>query len=208
MRSLTPVVLSAALLGIASSAMADRLISIPLGRKVPYKAVRIQHLFDGADRKEIRTSIGLGVTEAFDMEITYDDYRGYRDRLSFDLAYNLSEPLVGLAPGFSLGIRDALDETEEGRSFFLSGTFAEGGLGLYNQNAPVDATIGFLVDRKRTRPFVGVSVPFTDRFLLVAEHDSRRPIGGLELRPFAGASVRWLHQPEKSMWQIGFQQRF
>jgi hypothetical protein len=205
MRSITYAILSCLL---SASAFADRLITIPVALKVPLRTVSLHHLFDGVHPNRSISTIGLGVTEAIDLEVSYHDWDFNRDITSIDLSYNISPALVDIAPGFSIGVRDLLDETHEGTYGYFVATFHHGLTGDFNQDIPLETHVGILYGSRGMRGFAGAYLPFTDKFAVVAEHNSRRLTGGMELRPLPDARVRWLHSPDRSYWQVSYQVRF
>ena len=58
------------------AARADRFIMLPLGKKVPYRQFKLQHLFDGVHPDRSITTLGIGLATSFDAEIDFVDLPG------------------------------------------------------------------------------------------------------------------------------------
>lgn len=199
----------AALCCLSCAAFAERLILIPVGKKVPYKAVRVSSQWQLGQHDQTFSTLGLGIGEAFDMTVVYEDSPGFRDKSSLDFSYNVSDPIVGIGPGVSVGVLDALDKTSDRRAYYFAATFAEGMLGEFNQGTPSESTIGVRFDDRGFRAFAGGTFPFTDSVIFVAEHDSRRFTAGLEFRPIPGGRVRLLGRSDnRTMMEASYLLRF
>lgn len=189
------------ILAMSGWTQADRLILAPTGKKIPYGTVRLEHLFDQAEREWYRTALAVGITSTIDAELTFESIEGRDKILSYDVSYNFLPPLTNFAPGFSVGLRDGTGKTAEGRYLYLASTFRFGQIGRYNSDTPSEVTLGFSVG-DRTSPFVGVLLPVRESLRLMAEFDTRRVTGGLEFRPHRDVWVRWIHREEQSLWSL------
>lgn len=191
---------------LAASSFAERFITIPMGRKVPFKAAKLQVLWNREDSQTYQASLGLGIAEAFDIDVTMEDFG--RKRSSVDFSYSFVDPVVGYGPGLSLGVRDLLDETAEGTQLFVVGTVSVGNNADFNQDTPTLATIGVFFDDRKGKFFVGVSQPITNQVLIVTEHNSRKLVGGFELRPLPDGWARFLFGNRENLIQVGYLKRF
>lgn len=188
-------------------AAADRLLFIPTGKKLPQGTVRGEWLFDGGDRERNRFYLGAGVTRNLEFEfLTFSPAVSGGNRLdSLNLSYNYVDPVVGFVPGLTLGVRDLLNRSE-GRALFLATTYRIGLVGDYNSDTPAELTLG--VGTKPYRgAFVGVTLPFTATFRVIAEHDSRDLRAGFELKPHRDLAFRWFHQEQGGTWSLSWTRR-
>lgn len=189
------------LLGSAAAASADRVILAPNAKKIPMGMLRIEHLFDQSDRARFRTALGMGITEAIDAEITYEERSD--KNFSIDLSYNIVPAVVGISPGISVGVRDALGKTEDGRFYYIAMTQKVGQFGEFNSDVPAEMSLGIAIG-DRISPLVGVMLPFRESFRVLADYDATRINAGLEYRPFQDLWVRWIHRQGQSLWGLTF----
>jgi hypothetical protein len=96
-----------------------------------------------------------------------------------DAAYNLVAPVASLSPGISVGILDALNETQDGRRTYVAFTFREL-LDVGDKGANGEATMGIQFGRINSG-FVGVMLPFSPNFRFLVEHNGVRVSTGFEL---------------------------
>lgn len=194
-------------LQLAAAAVADRLIMIPTGSKLPFGKVRAEFIWSTRDRDHVQGFLGAGIGHSFDAELLYENISPNAQIGSFNFAYNYVVPVTDLTPGLSIGVRDALNKTRDGRSFYLATTFRIAPDGLYNENSPPELTIGFGTESLRGL-FVGASLPFTDHFRLLAEHDSFRMTAGFEIEPLPGVALRALYRQDATLLSVGYTVRF
>lgn len=193
----------------AVPAAADRLILLPVGKKVPFRAIKAQYGFDGAERDNSYTTLAFGIGTSFELEVTRD--RGYfgSHRDVVDLNYNLNDPVIHYAPGMSVGVRDVFDRSNEGRNLYIAFTYQEGQIGELNMDAPAEGTFGFRVGEKTFFMFIGAYVPYSTQIALLAEMQTDGYFSaGLEYRPTPNANLRWIHRSGQSSWSLGFLKRF
>ncbi len=187
-------------------ALADREITVPMGRKIRDGEVRLEAL---SLPREDRTTVwfGTGFGQAYEVEASLTQTARRQWRASLDLSYNFVPPLTDIAPGISVGVSDLMNRTPERRSFYLATTYRYGNFGTQNQDVPTEFTFGFW-----TRPagavFFGASFPFTDRVLLIAEHNSVRIAGGIELRPTRWATAKVVFEPGATLYSLALSRRF
>lgn len=185
MRSVTTL----ALIFAAGIACADRLITIPTGSKVTLNTIKAEALWEQSRARTFRSYFGFGVTDAIDMQITTERYQGRPNEGSFDLAYNIIPPIVGIGPGISVGVQDALNNSRDGRRYFIAITSKEGFADSVNGTIPAEFTIGGYLGSVNS-PFVGVMLPFTDRVRFLAEYNGKRILAGLDIRPVNNLGLR------------------
>lgn len=192
---------------LACFASADRLFLLPVGKKIPFRTGRVEYTFDASEHSTNRGWLGLGLTNIFDLELTYEQFGG-RDRVhSVDFSYNYITPITDFGPGISVGVRDALNDTQEGRYYYLATTHLVGLEGAMNQNVPAEFTIGYAAG-SRNGLFASAYIPFTEFFRAITEFNKSGVTNGLELRPQRNLTVRWMHRDQQALWSLGWTQRF
>lgn len=187
---------------LCTSANADRLISIPTGKKLPFDEVRAEFVFGGKPAYD-RGYLGMGIGLQFDAELLYERLSPNPAFVSFNFAYNYVTPVTDLSPGVSVGVRDALNRTADGRAFYVATTFRI----ATDTNAPAELTIGGGTQSLRGF-FVGAMLPLTERIRLLGEHDSLRWTAGIEVRPFRGLFLRTLFRQDRTQLSVGYAVRF
>ncbi|GIK33061.1 MAG: hypothetical protein D8M22_06285 [Armatimonadetes bacterium] len=191
----------AAALGVLAPAFADRLIVIPTGKKLPLGTYRFESLLGPGDPSSKSWSIGAAFNKFFDGQVAWERGDDMAERVSFDLGFNLVDPVIGFAPGFSVGVRDLTGESRDGRMLYAALTHYEGLTGTHNSDVPLEFTVG-LSAGDRTGVFVGLVVPFTRWTRFISEYDTRRLTQGFQFTPTQALDVRWLHRPGESFWTV------
>jgi len=199
--------LALAFLSVTSLSWADRLILIPTGNKLRFGQVRTEFMWSTRDRDHVQGFLGAGIGHSFDAELLYENLSPNAQIGSFNFAYNYVVPVTDLTPGLSVGVRDALNKTRDGRSIYVATTFRIAPDGLYNENSPPELTLGFGTESLRGL-FVGASLPFTDHFRLLAEHDSFRMTAGFEMKPLPGLALRMLYRQDETLLSVAYSVRF
>jgi hypothetical protein len=183
------VLLLLATLGLATFSSADRLITIPTGTKITLNTVKFEGLTEQSRSRTSRYWLGFGVTNAIDAQITGEKFELGKFKTSFDVAYNYIPPITGIGPGISFGVQDVLNETHDGRRYFLAITTKEGFADSVNGSVPAEITIGGYFGSINS-PFVGVMLPFTDKLRFLAEFNGRRITAGVDIRPTNDIGLR------------------
>lgn len=197
-----PLLLAALLVLTGGSASADRLINIPTGKKLPFDEIRAEFVFGGHPAYD-RGFLGMGVGLQFDAELIYERLSPNPGFVSFNFAYNYVTPVTDVSPGVSVGVRDAMNKTSDGRAFYLATTFRI----ATDIDAPAELTIGGGTQSLRGF-FVGAMLPLTNRLRLLGEHDSLRWTAGLEVRPVQGLFLRALFRQDRTQLSVGYAVRF
>lgn len=189
------------LFATVTTSFADRVIFAPNGKKIPMGNFRFEHLFDQSRHERFRSSLGFGITEAIDAEITYEERN--RKVFSIDASYNFVPAVVGISPGISVGVRDALGKTEDGRFFYIAVTQKVGQFGDLSTDVPAEITLGFAFG-DIAEPLVGVMLPFRQSFRVLVDYDATRINAGLEYRPMNDLWIRWIHRQKQSFWSLTY----
>lgn len=192
----------------AALAHADRLITIPRGGKIPFGVARGEYMFEPSRTGSSYSFLGLGLTTFIDAEIENRQLDGQHEFTTLDVNFNLNAPLAGLAPGFSMGVLDALDQTSQGiRAYAAISIQDSSDSGELGGTASVETTLGVAVGRS-SHAFVGVSLPFNDRFRLMAEHNGEEISAGAEYRMTQGPYFRLIFRPQQTLLSVGASTRF
>ncbi len=195
------------LVSLAGWARAERLIEIPTGTKIPFGAVRFERVQPLGGGREGESLLGLGIGLSFDTELRLVDRGGGRQIGTFDFAYNYVTPFMGLTPGISFGVQDALSRSERGRRYFAALTYRDPAQAIGGE-LPLDLTLGFFYGRDRSTPFIGVSMPFAEPMRLLMEHDGLELRAGVELRPLPGLRGRVIFSDRSVLTSLGYMLRF
>lgn len=187
--------------------MADRLISIPTGSKIPYRVVRGEVMWEKSRSRSMESFLGIGIGKSFDMELRSERFNSDESIGSFDLAYNYIAPIQGFGPGLSLGVQDALNKTRDGRRMYFAATFLEGSNSDMIGDKPLTLTLGAYVGSINAA-FVGVDLPFTNEVHMLAEHNGRRITFGFEVQPVRWGSIRLLFRERDTLLSAAITRRF
>ena len=194
------------LLALTTVATADRLITIPTGKKLLSDSFRFEIMTDRS-RDITMGWFGTGLGQSFDFEVTGESFNDNVMVGSLDLSYNYTVPVMDFLPGISLGVQDLAGVSDRGRAAYLAITHRYGNTGELNQDIPTELTFGFWT-RHEGLVFAGVSLPFSHVFSLLAEHDSENLTAGVQLSPRDGIDFRALFRQNQVMVSLRVQARF
>jgi hypothetical protein len=190
-----------------ASASADRLITIPTGSKIRFQQTKLESFFLPSQVGAHQTYVGYGIDPSFDAELVIDRQKGRPVRGTFNVAWNYVPPVVDVSPGITLGIRDGLNRTQDGRSLYLAISQRFFLDGEFNSDLYGELVVGFGVGGFRGA-FTGLSLPVSPQFRLVVEYDSFRLTGGLDVRPHPAVQVRLLARDGVPMLGLTLTHRF
>ncbi|MCE9560384.1 MAG: hypothetical protein K8R88_15720 [Armatimonadetes bacterium] len=179
-------------------AFADRLFEIPTANKVFRDTVRLGYRVSlgRADEGLSQATFGIGLN----ME---GEVRNLQNRTALSLAYSIVPAVPDTVPGIIVGVRDLLNSVPGSRGEFIALTFKMNQDGLYNSNTPSEVTVGLGGGSIRGL-FVGTRLPITDRFRIIAEHDSRRISAGIEILPIPNAKIQWVFRDKTTYLNAEF----
>ncbi len=189
-----------------ASASAERLITIPLGRKTLKSHFKLEGDWKLSDSSQQQAFLEAGLTKELDMGLEYFHDKG-NNALGVDLSYNFLPPITDTSPGISLGVRDALDQTADRRRAFVAATFRIDASAQYNNDTPAECTLGFFF-LHQSSPFVGFMLPVADNFHFLVEHNGYRLSAGAEIFPIQSLGLRWTVQDQTSRLGLQYQGRF
>lgn len=171
---------------VASSAVADRLITIPIGRKLPYGEFKFDSFAELSNAKTWDRFIGVGITKDFEIDYHGERFANGPMRDTFNVSYNYLPPIINEAPGISVGVQDVLNRTAEGRRVYLAVTWRTAVDSIGSGNLPMDVTLG-VSQGSTALPLVGISLPLGDPVRLLVEDDGFRIAAGFEFKAFKNA---------------------
>lgn len=195
------------LLALATFGCADRIILAPNALKVLNQTARLEYLFEPSRSDNYRAYLGLGVTRDLEVELVLSHLENRSQLGTFNASYQYLIPIVNTSPGLAFGVQDALDRTPERRMYYVAFTQRFGLDGVHNSTTPLELTTGFGFGR-RSGVFVGVMLPMTWQFRILAEHDLNRVAGGFEFRPFNGAAIRTVFQSGSTQLGLRYTYKF
>lgn len=199
-------VLGACVIGLTTVGFADRLITTPMGKKIPRNAAKLEFLSQPS-RDSVMGWIGYGVNESIEIEFYGESFDSNKITPGLNLSYNYLSPITDLAPGISFGVLDVTDQTREERGVYAAITFYFGNDGELNQNEPTIFTLGGW-SRNGGSFFFNAAFPFSEQFRLIGENDGDRLAAGLEFEPFEGASLKYLFVGGSPTVGFGLMKRF
>jgi hypothetical protein len=199
--------LALSLLAASSLASAERLITIPTGSKIPFGTARFESLWDPSRHGTSLNYLGIGVTTAFDVEIRTEEFPHGPTLGTFDVGYNVSSPISDLTPGISVGVLDAMNNTADGRRAYMALSYRTQVNGNVSPGTSIESTIGASFGHT-TKVFVGASVPFTNNFRLLAEHNGDGINAGFEFRPAENLALRFLTEQQHTLVSVRYSMKF
>jgi hypothetical protein len=194
------------LLAAPAFASAERLLYIPTARKIPLGQLHYEFRHDPS-RSLTEHYFRAAVTHSIELEIRSQPWGTRSSEVGVDLTYNYIVPLVGFTPGFAFGVQDAADQTADGRRLFFAVTFREGFF-VEGGEELGEATLGISHFQGRIQPFVGASIPLSQRLRILAEHDGLRVNAGVELRVIPQASIRAMMRDRRPLFGVALNHRF
>lgn len=203
-----PFGLVCALMLIAGSASAERLVFLPTGERYADGEVRTEWLIEGNALGNRYGFVGFGFLNSFSGEIRFENGRNTRrDTTSFDLSYNLLPAIPDAGFGISVGVLDVTNQSRKGRSGFVALTARFNNFESYNSRTSADLTIGLGTGRF-DGIFIATRIPIVDAVRLLAEHDSQDLLFGLEFAPMENLKVRWVNQRRETLLGLSYTARF
>ncbi len=188
------------------ASFADRLVLSPRSIRTPSGSFRSEWMV-APSAKESRGFLWLPVDRQFEAELAYDR-RSERDPVfTGGLTYFVTTPVPDALPGLSVGVRDLLNRTTEGRSGFVALTFRTDNFGDLQQKTPTEVSFG-AISQGGGKFFASAVLPFADQFRLLAEHDSVAMSVGLEVLPAPGLAARVLLRDNDHWFSLRWSQSF
>ena len=204
-RSLSPLGPILAGLALTTLARADRLINVPEATKLVAGTVRYEEMYGLSDRAVQRESFLYAVDDTLAVEARHFRSDG-RDDTTVDLYATIISPFKGYAPGFAVGVRDALGATRDGFRPWLAVTFREPyQVGEIERGA--DLTIGAFFGRHGSA-LVGFSIPLGPDLRFLAENDGYRLSAGVQYAPIRNLELRLVTEDLTPLGSFRYSLRF
>lgn len=187
-------------------AYGDRLIDIPIGRTISRDTVVLSLMEAGNEQGSRDRYLAFSPLQGIEIAARQRFRPNENGHTTFDLAYNLVNPVASVSPGISLGVLDAAGETVDGRRTYVAVTFREL-LQVGEKGANGEATLGVQFGHLNTG-FVGVSLPLWENFRLMTEHNGARISAGFEYEPTKGIKLRTVTQDGTLLFGLNLSRRF
>lgn len=171
---------------VATTSFADRVITVPMGRKIPFGEFKFDAFQELSRARSFDRWLGVGVSPEIELAYHGERINGGPVRDTLDFSYTYISPLTNQSPGISAGVQDVANRTRDGRRIYVAVTWRTAADNIGSGNVPMDVTLG-VAQGSRTLPFVGVSLPFSDSLRLLVESNGNRIASGLDLRLFNSA---------------------
>ena len=194
-------------IGCACLAQADYVVTVPNARKILEGDFKAQFMWEAGTSDNVRTYMGYGVTKSIEFDLTSETLTPRNTLASFDLSYTITYPFVNKVPGLAGGVIDALNNSQNGRHYYLALSYDVGMVGMYNGDTPMQVVLGGFWG-SMSGPFVGITIPYTEAFRLLAEHDTKTISAGFEFKPTKETSLRWIFRNRQVLWAVGISARF
>ena len=191
---------------VASLALADRLVNVPTARPLSKNSIRFEYLGGLNNSSAKEEFLAFSALNGVELEVRRRLRPEESGRTTFDLSYNVLSPVASTAPGIALGILDGLGKTIDGRRAFIAFTFRELlEIGEVGENG--DVTLGYQTGAL-SGAFVGISLPFSGRTRLIAEHNGARITAGFETNLLKGLDAKIFVQEKLLLGGISFSRKF
>lgn len=199
--------LLAALIFASSHCHADREFLTPKGTKLLSSTFRIEEILNLRSPRRSLSYLGAGIGPAIDCELLIEKFGNKIRPLTLDASYNVFPAVADISPGISLGFQDLANQTFEGRAIYLAATWRFNMEGDWNQNTPLEFTLGLGTGRYRG-VFYNFRLPIADSVRLFAEDDTHAITAGIEIRPAKNLQLKWAMRQSGALLSLGYSVRF
>ncbi len=198
----------AALLFLPSLCLADRVITVPTGRKLSFGTVRLEYNSQLNDHRRNEWSLGIGATDSIELEIRNRAARNGDGEAftTLDFGYNLLTPIPDTSPGITVGVQDLVDSTTVGRRGYLALTYRLS-YDSFDAESTAEFTLGGFFAKSAT-PYLGISIPLSKRLRLLADHNGEELSAGMEFMLVKEISVRYFAEGNHTFLGISVAKRF
>jgi hypothetical protein len=187
-------------------AHADRVISMPTGRKIPFGVVQLEYAGNVRNSGAFESYLGVGASPEIEVEVRYRQAVSGTRIAGVSVGYNLITPIPDLSPGITVGLQDLTNAGVDGRRGYLAITNRMS-VTAFDGDQYADLTFGLAVD-DRVKPMLGFSLPLSASFRLLAEHDGRNLSAGVEVRPARTIYARYFVTGRENFLSLGITHRF
>ncbi|MCL6623783.1 MAG: hypothetical protein K6T17_04075, partial [Fimbriimonadales bacterium] len=109
--------------GCALPLLGDQIFFLPTGYTLQPQEVRFLWLSPTKAQREKVALIGVGVVHNWEVNGLWEEKKSGDKTVSLNIQHSIVQPYPDLFPGISVGVLDLFNETEEGRSFYVAGTW-------------------------------------------------------------------------------------
>jgi hypothetical protein len=185
---------------------ADRVISMPTGRKIPFGVVQLEYAGDVRNSGAFESYFGVGASPEIELEVRYRQMASGKRTAGVSVGYNLITQIPDLSPGITVGLQDVGNAGIDGRRVYLAFTNRMS-VTAFDGDQYADLTFGIAVD-DRVKPMLGFTLPLASSFRLLTEHDGRKLSAGVEIRPARTLCARYFVSGSDNFLSLGFTHRF
>lgn len=189
-------------------AFADRVVTIPSAYAIQEGEAKAELIAFGEGLKFGWMRLDSRVLPFVELQVYGSKMPNETTKFSFNLQYTLIQPFPDATPAICVGLLDALNETEFGRSMYVAVTFVSNIYSDWADREQISLTIGGGIGGIRRGAFVGVNLPVLKHVAFVGEYDTKRITAGLDIEALPNVGVRVLFRGGEPMIGLQFRRLF
>lgn len=191
-----------------AAACADRVVTMPSAYAIQKDEAKAEVLTFGKDLQFGWIRLDAQVIPFVEVQAYASKLPGQRQSVSLNAQYTIIQPFADLMPGLSVGIFDATNETEIGRSLYVAATFVSNIYSDWAEAERISLTIGGGIGGLRRGLFVGLQVPMVRHVEFIGEYDTKRITAGIDVEAIPNMGVRILFRGGQPMLGLQFRRLF
>ena len=160
---------------------ADTIYFQPTGYTLQPGEWKITYLLKGDAKKETLISLQSALVPFVDVLVFRENFNAGSADFGFNIQYSVSQPFPDYAPGIAVGVLDAFNKTQSGRSFFIAITWQNNIFSEWAVKERSTFTIGAGTGKQERNLFVNVKLPLYKYLSFITELDSKGVLAGLEV---------------------------
>jgi hypothetical protein len=192
---------------LAPQAFADRVLFVPTGEKLRSGELKVSGIFSTDSSRQVELRLGAGVTRELEFSLSQFSAKNQSDRQSFSASYTFIDAIPEFSPAISIGIEDAMNESERGRSVYLAISTTSYPDSVFPLDIPMQLTLGTGTG-ELSGIFGGVRLPLSNELMVLGEWDRRGARIGAEVRPIPYLRFGYFSGLDRSYWTAGASVRF
>jgi hypothetical protein len=192
---------------LAQQAFADRILFVPTGEKLRLGELKVSGVFSTDSSRQVELRLGAGVTRELEFSLSHFSAKNQSSRQSFSASYTFIDAIPEFSPAISVGIEDALNKSDRGRSLYLALSTTSYLDSVFPLSIPLQVTLGTGTG-ELSGVFGGVRLPLADEFLILGEWDRSGARIGAELRPIPYVRIGYFSGLKGNFWTAGASVRF
>lgn len=130
------------------------------------------------------------------------------DNTRVNFQYSITQPYPEVAPGLAVGVLDAFDEGEAGRSLYIAATFQFNIVSNWAKRERANISLGIGTGELRKGAFVGLSLPIFPCTTVLAEFFGKKQTIGLDIELIRGLGFRAMVRDGLPSFAIQFRRLF